>query len=184
MLTPQRCKPRLRQEPSTLPARLGDSLWPIQAARPSTPPSSRPTPPRSGLAKLTEISLGSGLMGSGANRSSSCRTTQQSNTIPFPPGRLSMFKTPLTLMALASLTIVTWSDAQSDLPPLADQVDPIPTPASVPAATPAPIVLPAAAPAPGKWLTNEDEAINQATQQGKVILVDFDADWCSWCIVM
>jgi thiol-disulfide isomerase/thioredoxin len=95
-----------------------------------------------------------------------------------------MFRTPLTLMALASLTIVTWSDAQSDLPPLADQADPTPTPAPVPAATPAPIPLPTAAPVPGKWLTNEDEAKNQATQQGKVILVDFDADWCSWCTKM
>jgi thiol-disulfide isomerase/thioredoxin len=93
-----------------------------------------------------------------------------------------MFKTLLTLMAFASLTIVTRSYAQSDLPPLADQADPTPTP--VPTATPAPIPLPTAAPLPGKWLTNEDEAINQATQQGKVILVDFDADWCSWCTKM
>jgi hypothetical protein len=88
-----------------------------------------------------------------------------------------MFKTLLTLMAFASLTIVTRSYAQSDLPPLADQADPTPTP--VPTATPVPIPLPTAAPLPGKWLTNEDEAINQATQQGKVILVDFDADWCT-----
>jgi thioredoxin-related protein len=83
-----------------------------------------------------------------------------------------MFKTLLTLLAFASLTIVTRSYAQSDLPPLADQVDPTPTP------------LPTAAPLPGKWLTNENEAINQAAQQGKVILVDFDADWCSWCTKM
>jgi thiol-disulfide isomerase/thioredoxin len=93
-----------------------------------------------------------------------------------------MFKTLLTLLAFASLTIVTRSYAQSDLPPLADQVDPTPTP--VPTATPAPIPLPTAAPLPGKWLTNENEAINQAAQQGKVILVDFDADWCSWCTKM
>ena len=83
-----------------------------------------------------------------------------------------MFKTLLTLLAFASLTIVTRSYAQSDLPPLADQVDRTPTP------------LPTAAPLPGKWLTNENEAINQAAQQGKVILVDFDADWCSWCTKM
>ena len=69
-----------------------------------------------------------------------------------------MFRTALTLMALASLTIVTRSDAQSDLPPLADQADPTATPAPVPAATPAPIPLPTAVPVPGKWLTNEDEA--------------------------
>jgi thiol-disulfide isomerase/thioredoxin len=93
-----------------------------------------------------------------------------------------MFKTLLTLLAFASLTIVIRSYAQSDLPPLADQVDPTPTP--VPTATPAPIPLPTAAPLPGKWLTNENEAINQAAQQGKVILVDFDADWCSWCTKM
>jgi hypothetical protein len=98
-----------------------------------------------------------------------------------------MFKTLLTLVALASLTIVTRSDAQSDLPPLSDQVDSNPTPvpadtrAPIPLPTAAPIPLPTAAPVPGKWLTNEDQAINLATQQGKVILIDFDADWCSWC---
>jgi thioredoxin-related protein len=86
-----------------------------------------------------------------------------------------MCKTVLMLMALASLAIVTGSDAQSDLPPVTDQADPTPP------AAPVPIPLPTAAPVLGKWWTNENAAVNQAAQQGKVILVDFDADWCSWC---
>jgi thiol-disulfide isomerase/thioredoxin len=89
-----------------------------------------------------------------------------------------MFKTLITLLAFASLIIITRSYAQSDLPPLANQVDPTPT------ATPALILLPTVAPLPGKWLTNENEAMNQAALQGKVILVNFDADWCSWCTKM
>jgi thiol-disulfide isomerase/thioredoxin len=90
-----------------------------------------------------------------------------------------MFKILLTLTALASLTIVPRSYAESDLPPLADEPDPTPTPVPVPTATSARVPLPTAV--PGKWLTNENEAINQAALQGKVILVDFDANWCIWC---
>jgi thiol-disulfide isomerase/thioredoxin len=88
-----------------------------------------------------------------------------------------MCKTVLMLMALASLANVARTYAQ--LSPPVDQTDPTPP------AVPEPIPLPtAAAPVPGKWLTNENAAINQASQQGKVILVDFDADWCSWCTKM
>ena len=79
----------------------------------------------------------------------------------------------LTVMALASLAIVTRSYAQ--LSPFVDQADPNP------AAPSEPIPLPTAAPVQGKWLTNENAAINQASLRGKVILVDFDADWCPWC---
>jgi thioredoxin-related protein len=89
-----------------------------------------------------------------------------------------MCKTLLLLMALASLAIVSGSYAQSDLPPVIDQADPArPAPSE-------PIPLPTAVAVAGKWWTNENAAINQASLQGKVILVDFDADWCSWCTKM
>jgi thiol-disulfide isomerase/thioredoxin len=88
-----------------------------------------------------------------------------------------MKKLTLSLIIFASLASLTRSSAQSGLAPLEDQT----TPPPVPSATPEPLPLLSAAPVAGEWLTNQEEAIDQAIQQGKVILVDFDADWCSWC---
>ena len=79
----------------------------------------------------------------------------------------------LTVAGLVILTVVTKSSAQLSSP--VDQADPIP------AAAAEPIPLPTAAPVQGRWMTNENAAVNQASLRGKVILVDFDADWCSWC---
>ncbi|MDQ1280054.1 MAG: thioredoxin 1 [Thermoproteota archaeon] len=31
------------------------------------------------------------------------------------------------------------------------------------------------------WLTDYDNGISKAKAEGKVVLIDFYADWCSWC---
>ena len=31
------------------------------------------------------------------------------------------------------------------------------------------------------WLTDYDAGISKAKAEGKVVLIDFYADWCSWC---